>query len=44
MVLQKDVKGVDTAGNSGMVKAFLIFCMVMIAIFGGLGLYNHYKN
>jgi hypothetical protein len=40
----KDVKGVDITGNSGMVKAFLIFCIAMIAIFGGLWLYNHYKN
>lgn len=40
----KDVKGVDIAGNSGIVNVFLIFCVVMIAIFGGLWLYNHYKN
>ena len=40
----KDVKGVDIAGNSGIVKAFLIFGGVMIAIFGGLWLYNHCKN
>ena len=40
----KDVKGVDIAGNSGIVKAFLIFCVAMIAFFGGLWLYNHYKN
>ena len=40
----KDEKGVDITGNSGIVKAFLIFCVVMIAIFGGLWLYNHYKN
>ena len=37
-------KGVNITGNSGIVKAFLIFCVVMIAIFGGLWLYNHYKN
>ena len=40
----KEEKGVDITGNSGMVKAFLIFGGVMIAIFGGLWLYNHYKN
>jgi len=40
----KEEKGVDIAGNSGIVKAFLIFCVAMIAIFGGLWLYNHYKN
>jgi len=37
-------KGVNIAGNSGIVKAFLIFCVAMIAIFGGCWLYNHYKN
>ena len=37
-------KGVNIAGNSGIVKAFLIFCVAMIAIFGGLWLYNRYKN
>jgi len=37
-------KGVSIAENSGIVKAFLIFCVAMIAIFGGLWLYNHYKN
>ena len=40
----KEEKGVDIAGNSGMVKAFLIFGGVTITIFGGLWLYNHYKN
>ena len=40
----KDVKGVDITRNSGIVKAFLIFGGVMIAVFGGLWLYNHYKN
>jgi len=40
----KDVKGVDITGNSGIVKAFLIFCVAMIAVFGGLWLYNRYKN
>ena len=40
----KEEKGVHVAGNSGMVKAFLIFGGVMIAIFGGLWLYNRYKN
>jgi len=40
----KEEKGVDIAGNSGIVKAFLIFCVAMITIFGGLWLYNHYKN
>ena len=39
-----DEKGVDITGNPGIVKAFLIFGGVMIAIFGGLWLYNHYKN
>ncbi|MDH3487170.1 MAG: hypothetical protein OEL82_03890 [Nitrosopumilus sp.] len=39
-----DEKGVDITGNSGIVKAFLIFGGVMIAIFGGLWLYNHYKD
>ena len=37
-------KGVSIAENSGIVKAFLIFCVAMIAIFGGLWLYNRYKN
>ena len=40
----KEEKGVDIAGNSRIVKAFLIFCVAMIAIFGRLWLYNHYKN
>ncbi len=40
----KEERGVDIAGNSGMVKAFLIFGGVMIAIFGGVWLYNRYKN
>jgi len=40
----KDVKGVDITGNTGIVKAFLIFGGAMIAIFGGLWLYNQYKN
>lgn len=40
----KDVKGVNISGNSGIVKAFLIFCVAMIAIFGGVWLYNQYKN
>jgi len=40
----KDVKGVDLTGNSGIVKAFLIFGGAMIIIFGGLWLYNHYKK
>ena len=40
----EEEKGVDITGNSGIVKAFLIFGGVMIAIFGGLWLYNHYKN
>ena len=40
----KDEKGVDIIGNSGIVKAFLIFGVATIAIFGGLWLYNHYKN
>jgi len=37
-------KGVDIAENSGIVKAFLIFCVAMIAVFGGLWLYNQYKK
>jgi len=40
----KGEKGVDIVGNSGIVKAVLIFCVVMIAIFGGLWLCNRYKN
>ena len=40
----KDVKGVNISGNSGIVKAFLIFCVAMIAVFGWVWLYNHYKN
>lgn len=40
----KDVKGIDVTGNSGIVKAFLVFGVVMIVIFGGLWVYNHYKN
>jgi len=32
----KEEKGVDIAGNSGIVKAVLIFCVAMITIFGGL--------
>jgi hypothetical protein len=40
----KHEKGVDITGNSGIVKTFLISGGVMIAIFGGLWLYNHYKN
>ena len=39
-----DEKGVDIAGNSGIAKAFLIFVGVMIAVLGGLWLYNRYKN
>lgn len=40
----EEEKGVDITGNSGIVKAFLIFCVAMIAVFGGLWLYNRYKN
>ena len=40
----KEVKGVDITGNSGIVRVFLIFGGVMSAFFGGLWLYNHYKN
>lgn len=40
----QDEKGVNITGNSGMVKTFLIFGGAMIAIFGRLWLYNHYKN
>ena len=40
----KEAKGVDITGNSGIVKILLIFGGVMIAIFGGLWLYNRYKN
>ena len=31
----KDAKGIDVTENSSIVKAFLIFCVAMIAIFGG---------
>jgi hypothetical protein len=31
----KEAKGVDITGNSGIVKVFLIFDGVMIAVFGG---------
>jgi len=40
----KDVKGVDVIGNSGIAKTFLIFGVAIIAVFGGLWLYNHYKK
>ena len=40
----EEEKGVDITGNSVIVKAFLIFCVAMVAIFGGCWLYNHYKN
>ncbi|MDH5432174.1 MAG: hypothetical protein OEW78_09910 [Nitrosopumilus sp.] len=40
----KDVKGVDISGNAGIVKTWLIFGGAMIAVFGGLWLYNRYKN
>jgi len=40
----KDKKGIDVTGNSNIVKAFLIFGVVIFAIFGGLWLYNHYKD
>ena len=40
----KDVKGVDITGNSGIVKAILIFCAAVITVFGGLWLYNRYKD
>ena len=40
----EDEKGIDITGNSGIAKAFLIFGIVMIAVFGGWWLYNHYKN
>jgi len=40
----EEEKGVDITGNSGIVKVFLIFCVAMIAVFGGLWLYNRYKN
>jgi len=40
----EEEKGVDITGNSGIVKTFLIFGVVMITIFGGLWLYNRYKN
>ena len=40
----KEEKGVNITGNSGIAKTFLIFCVAMIAIFGGLWLYNQYKN
>ena len=40
----KEEKGVDVTGNSRIMTAFLIFGGVMIVFFGGLWLYNHYKN
>ena len=40
----KNEKGVDIDGNSSIVKSFLIFGGVVTTIFGGLWLYNHYKN
>ena len=40
----KEVKGVNISGNSGIAKAFLIFVVAMIAVFGGLWLYNRCKN
>lgn len=40
----KDVKGVDVTGNSGIVKSILILSGLMFTLFGGLWLYNHYKN
>ena len=40
----KDEKGVDITGNFGIIKTFLIFGGVLIAVFGGLWLYNYYKN
>lgn len=43
---EKKIKKSDfiVTENSSIAKAFLIFCVVMIEIFGGLWLYNHYKN
>ncbi len=40
----KDVKGVDITGNSGIAKVLLIFGVAIIAVLGGLWLYNHYKK
>ncbi|MDH3764612.1 MAG: hypothetical protein OER82_02230 [Nitrosopumilus sp.] len=40
----KDVKGVDIAGNSGIVKVILILGLLGFAGLGGWWLYNHYKN
>ncbi len=40
----KDVKGVDIAGRSGIGKALLILGIVLGVVFGGVLLYNHYKN
>ena len=40
----KDEKGIDITGKSSILKTFLIFGVVIDAIFGGLWLYNHYKN
>jgi len=40
----KNEKGIGGIGNSSIVKIFLIFGGVISAIFGGLWLYNHYKN
>jgi len=40
----KDEKGIDVTRNSSILKTFLIFGGTIVAIFGGLLLYNHYKN
>jgi len=40
----KNEKGIEGIENSSIVKIFLIFGGAMITIFGGLWLYNHYKN
>ena len=39
-----DEKGIDITGNPNIVKIFLVFGGVVTAIFGGLWLYNQYKN
>jgi len=40
----KDEKGVDVTGNSGMWKIFLVIGASIIAVLGGICLYNRYKN
>ena len=40
----KDEKGVDVTGNSGIAKTILVLVGLMIAVIGGLWLYDWYKN